>query len=84
MSPGLRILLVTNWPLFIPLSMPYLLHHSVRVFGRDGLEGSFGILGLSASLSGMPNVPESEGKVWVRFIISFSFVPVFSILPLIP
>ena len=27
----------------------------------DGLEGSFGIFGLRASLVGMPNVPESEG-----------------------
>jgi hypothetical protein len=30
---------------------------------RDGLEGSFGILGLWVSLAGMPNVPESDGMV---------------------
>jgi len=29
----------------------------------DGLEGSFGILGLRASHVGMPNVPESEGMI---------------------
>jgi len=41
---------------------------------RDGHEGSFGILGLSASFVGMPNVPESEGMQKVLdnllFIIS--------------
>jgi len=36
---------------------------------REGLEGSFGILGLRASLVGMPNVPESEGKVRVGFLM---------------
>ena len=34
---------------------------SVRALEWDGLEGSFGIFGLRASLVGMPNVPESEG-----------------------
>ncbi|MFA5512278.1 MAG: hypothetical protein WC313_07490 [Candidatus Kapaibacterium sp.] len=43
--------------------------HSVRVSERDGLEGSFGIFGLRASLAGMPNVPESEGKVCVWLLI---------------
>ena len=38
---------------------------SVRVSERDGLEGIFG---LRASLAGMPNVPESEGMVWVGII----------------
>ena len=33
---------------------------SIRALERDGLEGSFGIFGLWASLAGMPNVPESE------------------------
>ena len=41
---------------------------SFRVLEQDGLEGSFGIFGLSASLAGMPNVPESEGMVWVGII----------------
>jgi len=33
----------------------------IRALERDGVEGSFGILGLSGSFAGMPNVPESEG-----------------------
>jgi hypothetical protein len=36
---------------------------AVKALERDGIEGSFGILGLSTSLVGMPNVPESEGTV---------------------
>jgi len=35
----------------------------------DGLEGSFGIFGLRASLVGMPNVPESEGTVRDGFLM---------------
>jgi hypothetical protein len=54
---------VTNWPLFIKALIINLLHRSVSALVWDGLEGSFGIFGLRASLVGMPNVPESEGMV---------------------
>ncbi len=42
---------------------PYLRHHSIRVFGRDGMEVSFGIFELRASIVGMLNVTEREGTV---------------------
>ena len=56
---------VVRWPLlFLCLFASLLMHcRSIRVSERDGLEGSFGIFGLRASLVGMPNVPESEGMV---------------------
>src|SRR5690554_3121962 len=37
---------VTNWPLFIKVLIIILLHRSVSVLEREGLEGSFGIFGL--------------------------------------
>jgi hypothetical protein len=47
-----------------------LLHNLyVHALEWDGLEGSFGIFGLRASLVGMPNVPESEGTVRVGFLM---------------
>ena len=62
---------VVRWPLlFLNLSVSILAYCLlVRALERDGLEGSFGIFGLRASLAGMPNVPESEGKVCVWAII---------------
>jgi len=48
----------------------FLLHNLyVHALEWDGLEGSFGIFGLRASLVGMPNVPESEGTVRVGFLM---------------
>ena len=47
---------------------------SIRVSERDGLEGSFGIFGLRASLAGMPNVPESEGMVCVGLVLMLQFL----------
>lgn len=56
--------------LFLCLFVSILTHcRSIRVSERDGLEGSFGIFGLRASLAGMPNVPESEGMVCVWLLI---------------
>ena len=62
---------VVRWPLlFLNISVPILAQcFSVRAFAWDGLEGSFGIFGLRASLVGMPNVPESEGMVGVGFML---------------
>jgi hypothetical protein len=62
---------VVRWPLlFSNLFVSFLTHClSVRVLERDGLEGSFGIFGLRASLAGMPNVPESEGMVCVLALL---------------
>jgi len=60
---SLKAYYVTNWPLFIKVLIINLLHRSVSALVWDGLEGSFGIFGLRASLVGMPNVHESEGMV---------------------
>jgi hypothetical protein len=64
LKPACTIPCVVRWPLFSNLFVSFLMHClSIRAFERDGLEGSFGIFGLSVSLAGMPNVPESEGMV---------------------
>jgi hypothetical protein len=56
---------VTNWPLFILFIFSCLLHRSIRVFERDGLEGSCRKFGLWADLQRLRHVPESEGTVCV-------------------
>jgi hypothetical protein len=43
----------------------FLFYPVVKVSDQDGIEGSFGIFGMKASFAGMPNVPKSEGMVWV-------------------
>src|SRR5690554_4794656 len=60
---------VTNWPLFFKALIIILLRRSIMTLERDGLEGSFGIFGLRASLAGMPNVPESEGMVCAGLVL---------------
>jgi hypothetical protein len=42
---------------------------TVCALEREGLEGYFGIFDWSASLVGMPNVPESEGTVRAFYLI---------------
>ena len=71
LKPLLHIAFVVRWPLlFSNLFVSFLTHcRSIRVTERDGLEGSFGIFGLRASLTGMPNVPESEGMVCVLALL---------------
>ena len=58
---------VVRWPLlFLNLSVSILAYCLlVRALERDGLEGSFGIFGLRASIVGMPNVPEAKGRCGV-------------------
>ena len=67
---------VVRWPLlFLCLFASLLMHcRSIRVSERDGLEGSFGIFGLRASLAGMPNVPEREGMVCVGLVLMLQFL----------
>jgi hypothetical protein len=67
---------IVRWPLlFLCLFASLLMHcRSIRVSERDGLEGSFGIFGLRASLAGMPNVPESEGMVCVGLALMLQFL----------
>ena len=62
---------VVRWPLlFLNISVSILAQcFSVSALVREGLEGSFGIFGLRASLVEMPNVPESEGMVGVGFML---------------
>lgn len=75
MNPNCFILCVVRWPLlFSNLFVSCLTHClTIRVSERDGLEGSFGIFGLRASLAGMPNAPESEGMVRVGVLIMSMF-----------
>jgi hypothetical protein len=76
LKPACTIPCVVRWPLlFSNLFVSFLTHClSVRALERDGLEGSFGIFGLRASLAGMPNVPESEGIVCVCFMLLYFFL----------